>query len=1488
MRKSILLALLVFIPASASAEQPQVHPNLEKGFAADKMYQFNNVDNVNLFNGNLTFTIPLGGSIPASDRLATSMTLVYNSKLWDATQYRDGSMPAGQETRTWKTPTARSNAGLGWMVSFGRMFEGATSNTDLNDSDIVPNDSSIHYESPDGADHVIHNTGLHSDSIGGYYSRDGSYIRMTDGNPRLIETPDGTVREFSSYMDGTRRRWRITKLRDSFGNYIDFDYTTALQWKITDQYNRVTTVHFKDIHTPDTAVVNLTPAYLTAIDYIEVPSLVDGVAGTARFNFTYENRWVWTGYCGDNDVASKLRDTDEYRVPMLLKVELPDSSSWNFAYANGTNVSKSAVVDPGDCSGGALTSATLPTLGVMSWTYMMYEMPTAGCSDDPIGSSTGIKTRTLTDPTNSNVSGTWTYSQTLTPENDAQWPCAPNEFILFYAPAEESITTVTDPDLNRTSYHFSVWPVTFGPTATRSDGATYREYGLAFSHKFPAVGGKLLSTEAFQHAADVNHPETLKRTTYVKYERDPVGVISNLDSNRSLIQSRTVFNDDGANYLDVSYSDNDGVGHYRTTTTSGTFLGTGSARTVTTDYNKNSSLVGSNIFQTGTYDSTGVANTFSTPPTSSPWLVNLFSRVVTTEGSSTAIQETCFEPSTGFLKGTRTYAGGSRAPADLVAAFVNDAHGAVISEKYYGGDVSPLTADPQATLCALLGAPGTLGYDIHHSYDSGVRKSSEYFSGGATVGFKFLDLDIDGNNTALPTASRDTAGVATSYRYDSSRRLTRAQTSTDPPINYAYTSATGSTGASATISQSSGTSGTPQVAFQFDGFGRLVSHSSTLPSTTPGVPRWSRQKTVFDGMGRKSMVSESEESNTPSHFTFFSDFDAFGRPRTVTKPDGTVSSAQYSGSRKVESTAYIHTQSGQPDTATVTTELYDVHGRLYDVLEPGSNLHASYTYDIGNRLQSASITGDGVTQTRSFNYDNRGFLLSEAHPELGSGGTTYDHYDARGHAHHKLSGVANGVYDLQLAYDQSERLTTVSDQNGARELKRFLFINQNDTNANPQNYRNGKLAQAVRTNHLPTGDVVVTETYKYDAPTGRLSSRQTDVTSGTTTLQSYQQAFAYDDIGEITNPGYPACANTLPCGSTPLAGATFTYKDGSLVTVPGYASSISYLGNMLSQVVHQAGATDTYNQDPTNGLPRPSSIGFSNWSTTCPVPAAPVITAATSVPAGSTGNVATVPADGTLQYAWSLTGGTITASAANSITFTAGANGTVALSVTASFVSNSCGPGPAGTRNVAIQQQQLSPPINFSTTLNGNTSVTLAWSPGPSGPTSYRMERKDCFSCGWVPIGPTPTSATTYTDTVNSVSGNPPAAHLYHVIAVANGSSDSPPSLPDYAVTASTLFAESIGTGTPVRIRGSHVVELRKAIDALRSLANLPPYTAGWTDYNAPTGTVLAIHQTDMRTALDQAVFNLVGYHLSFTGTTPAHDVGIAESHLAQLRNAVK
>ena len=52
---SPFLAALIAAPGAA-----QQHPNKEKGFNPDRLYDFHALDDINTFNGNLIITIPLG------------------------------------------------------------------------------------------------------------------------------------------------------------------------------------------------------------------------------------------------------------------------------------------------------------------------------------------------------------------------------------------------------------------------------------------------------------------------------------------------------------------------------------------------------------------------------------------------------------------------------------------------------------------------------------------------------------------------------------------------------------------------------------------------------------------------------------------------------------------------------------------------------------------------------------------------------------------------------------------------------------------------------------------------------------------------------------------------------------------------------------------------------------------------------------------------------------------------------------------------------------------------------------------------------------------------------------------------------------------------------------------------------------------------------------------------------------------------------------
>lgn len=1573
-----LLALLLAVlcqRASAAVSVGQVHPNIERGFAADRMYQFGDLDHVNLFNGNLTVTIPIGGGTPVSSHMALSLTLVYNSKIWDAWSFNDTSAPAG--ARPLKRPSARSNAGLGFTVSLGRLFDASRTG---GDQDIVG--AGIHYESPDGGDHTFYSSVHGEAGDAGFYTRDGSYIRMRNaatGN-RLVETPDGVVREFESWTDSSdsahiHDRWRLIKITDSFGRYLNITYGNA-QWTITDQYGRQAFVHFKDVLAEDSLVPNDNPAYRTAVDYVSIPAWGGGVA---KYAFKYTNRWVTTGYCGDYELTNKNGDTDYYRLPLLSQVTLPDGTEENgpffrFTYQDGVALTESAEdrpAIPSDCRGGSsgsLASMTLPTRGVISWKYGGFLTPTTACEFDPLAMSAGVYERKFDDPYSSN-DPVWSYTHLAEPQDVELWQCGHNQAIYGYSPAETAITTLIDPAGNKSEYFFATWPGEMALVATGPHGTTHREYGLPLSHE-GTLGDKLLSTKAYEKT--VAGTDALVRTTYVKYEYDTSGI--GLDLNRSLVASRTVFNDDAPSdgnpstpderWVETSYEENDGVGHYRKVTTTGNFKGTGDDRVAITDYNKPDALVGAAILDTGTYVPGGTG--FVRPSLASNWLLNLYTKVATTEGTQTAIQEFCFEPSTGFLKATRTYSGATRAASDLVATFENTAAdadgdpGAVTAEKYYGGDLLSLTSSNTSTLCdAATTAPGPLGYDLRHTYSRGVRATSQYYSSNNPIGFKSLDQTID-PSTGLVSSSRDTAEVQTSFTYDSLRRLRTATTASDPAINFEPTEATATTGASWDIYQeSSSTSGKAEAIFDFDGFGRPVTHRRNLPTPAGSTERWSRQTTKYDGLGRKIGVSEWEESEAPSHFTTTT-FDAFGRPLLITRPDNTTTSMSYLGARQIQRTTQIHTfVSGDVD-ATMT-EVYDIHGRLHEVHEPDDNTVTSYTYDVGGRLKGVAMnSATSGSQSRAFNYDNRGFLLSETHPELGSNGNgtaSYSSFDARGHARAKTAGAANGVNDLRFTFDAAERLTAVSDSGGARSLKSFTFASDNAGG----NLRKGKLLEATRYNHLTNGRVDVVETYKYEGNAGRLSKRETKVSNGSDELQSFTQTFGYDDLGEITAPGYPGCSS---CSNVPTSSASFEYRNGSLSRIPDVAD-LDYHGNwMVKTVKHANQVTDTYRVAISNGMPRPESIAY----TPCSPPPTPVITAETSFCAGPATHGASVSAVANVDYTWSISGGAIQGSFTGpSIIYTTTVpNGTVTLMVTA---TNSCGPVTANRAVTVVARPNAtvsgggvlpsSGGVQIQAVLTGTAPWSVTWSDGttqttsssplprtvtqagvytvtsvsdanasacgngtssgsatvtpaapPSfsaatqdsnsrvvrlqwtavaGATGYRMDRAACANCGWSTIGPIPFTGTTYDFTAEATAS--PAAWLYRVVALGNGV-QSQPSATDYAVTANVLFAEAI-VANETLIRGSHVQELRRAIDALRAAAGLGPYTTpvyanGWPDYNAPTGFVYAAHVTAMRNALSEAVQVLKGAPLGYPGDAPAIGQPIYAYHLTQFRAGVQ
>ncbi|MEM6457744.1 MAG: hypothetical protein AAF772_21825, partial [Acidobacteriota bacterium] len=235
------------------------------------------------------------------------------------------------------------------------------------------------------------------------------------------------------------------------------------------------------------------------------------------------------------------------------------------------------------------------------------------------------------------------------------------------------------------------------------------------------------------------------------------------------------------------------------------------------------------------------------------------------------------------------------------------------------------------------------------------------------------------------------------------------------------------------------------------------------------------------------------------------------------------------------------------------------------------------------RLRVATIKprGGGAAQTRRWDFDGRGFLLSEEHPE--SGRTAYGLYDARGRAHR----VIDGTSDLLFSYDAFERLTQVREAGSDRPWQSFVY----GTSGRSKN----RLIEAIGHNwiRIPWSpslltDIAVTERYAHDGPGGSVSRKTTAVSGG----QRFTQAWQYSDLGDVTTLTYPRCTHAACAshGAGPSSRQTRTVDRGYLSSIPGFLSSMHYdVSGMATQIRHASGLRVDVVPD-ASGLPRPRDI----------------------------------------------------------------------------------------------------------------------------------------------------------------------------------------------------------------------------------------------------------------------------------------------------------
>jgi RHS repeat-associated protein len=786
-----------------------------------------------------------------------------------------------------------------------------------------------------------------------------------------------------------------------------------------------------------------------------------------------------------------------------------------------------------------LSGLTLPTRGRYEWRYAAYQF--TNINEAPYGGDNeGVVSRKMLDE-NGALLGEWTYVQAR------------------HVGLNQTTTTVRTPLGDETVHYFYDWDIAW-------------QHGLPFTTAVNDGGSppRYLSRKVFDGTAASG---TLLRTEHVRYTAD-----TNIAPapNPRLERSKIVYHDDSNRETTVTLSEFDGLGHYRRQVTASTIPDTNS-RDVFTDFNPGQGRYEYDA-NLGTFSP---GHGFSMLGDAQPWVLTTFPSRSITENAIQALSTFCFDSSSGSLMRSRVLKGTAPSNQDLVVNF-SYWQGNVTREEYFGGDKETHSL---SSSCSTGYPSSWTQYRIDHTYQHGSLKSSEYkTAGGGSMSFKHVDHDLD-LSTGRVTTARDTAGLATTFSYSNMGRLTQVQPPGQVATTHTYFPAD-----AFNLARVKHLTGTDVESWNHhDAFGRPWKERRVRENG-----QFSAREVLYNANGWKVSVSEwMPDGGALTSKTQFLNHDPFGRPGIVRPPDGSQHDVtfSYTGAAQIGRSVKIGT--GRSGSAVVytpaaTTERYNGYGQLARVIE-ANGTETKYSYNLHGQLAKVEMDVTGTPQVREFNYDKRGLLTSERHPEKGVSGNGlvnfYD-YDARGH----VGRMNDGAHDLTPSYDRAERLLQIKETSGQqRVLKLFEYATANSGS----DYRKGRLWKATRHNYLeprlPGQTISVTETYVYGSQ-GRPSGRTTTLSSG----ESFSLAFAYDTLGHLQTLTYPACTH-IQCtddNPAPPRNQAYSYTRGYLTGITEFASSLSYNTNLtLGQVAHANGQVVTHQLDP-NHIRRHYRIDF--------------------------------------------------------------------------------------------------------------------------------------------------------------------------------------------------------------------------------------------------------------------------------------------------------
>ena len=907
-----LLAALLVVP-NAHAEQL---PSRTRGMSADSVYQIGDLDNVNLFNGNLTIAIPIGQSYSVSPQLSYRLALAYNSSVWD---YDDELSCIDKNDKrhyfNFPYPAPTSNAGVGWSLHLGRLYE-------RDDAIYNKNNPNWLYVAPDGSQHNLYEE-LHPNeetTAGVRYSNNGTYLRLDARDPSQVkvESQDGLMRTFSR----AGGRYRLTQTADRFGNWMQISYAGST-WEITDSHDRS--------HT-------LTLDSSGQVTKVELAAFGDT---TATYELSYQTASLERhGFDHPNCTVVDPLHTEFVSASLLSGVELPDGSSFAFTY-------DTIDVSGGPNFSGAIRSMVVPTGGRFEWDYGTYgfqsQAPELPQSSMTLQRGVGAR-RTYLQSSGGAVQGSWTYEQITSQE-------------------------ITIPG---GSYHVACWhrsrvsdnlskQVTESYFAT-AGGSDYWWYGLPYAPCDPITASTTFTPWSGNNASPYlstrilerqpNGTLTPVRSTYVIYDSDGRDSGNHQDRNHRLRYQKVVYHDDldgsgNPHQEETINSDFDGLGHYRNVSRKSSF---GPEKIVAT------SFLPAGSYQLSPDTSSVITNTFDMPSIASPWIHGLSDGSTSKQGSLESKRETCFDSATGFLERQRILAGTSQQGKDVVTEFEEGEdqdgnHGLIVAERLYGGDSAATV--PNGALCDLsLSSPS---YDKKNAYQYGSLSRSAWVEPCNEFDEILVteEVEID-QRTGLVKAYTETNGLQGNLYYDIMGRLLADVPAEGASITHKYVVSPPSYEVQhCPQGHNQFCQATQRLSsryWEYDGLGRVARKAMAYPGESGETIASLNFK--LDGIGRK--IEESTWGGT--HKTDFKNFDVFGRARSI-EPQGTHSTLlTFHGERIKAREVKVATSEGSVQSV-FSTEVHDHLGRLVAICEAGTTVwNGSAGSCTGQRTRSGVIS----------------------------------------------------------------------------------------------------------------------------------------------------------------------------------------------------------------------------------------------------------------------------------------------------------------------------------------------------------------------------------------------------------------------------------------------------------------------------------------------------------------------------------------------------